>query len=79
MNIALTTTAVVFLFACWHVPINHILILISLTTLMCISTILFVIGEEAPGPLLSVFDEAPLQHKMLNFGLFQAKSYANGL
>ena len=31
------------------------------------------------GPLLFVLDEAPLQHKILNFGLFQAKTYANGL
>ena len=31
------------------------------------------------GPLLFVLDEAPLQHKMLNFGLFQAKTDANGL
>ena len=31
------------------------------------------------GPLLFVLDEAPLQHKILHFGLFQAKTYANGL
>ena len=34
---------------------------------------------DAFGPLLFVLDEAPLQHKILNFGLFQAKTYANGL
>ena len=34
---------------------------------------------ETTGPLLFVLDEAPLQHKILYFGLFQAKTYANGL
>ena len=34
---------------------------------------------DKDGPLLFVLDEAPLQHKILNFGLFQAKTYANGL
>ena len=29
------------------------------------------------GPLLFVLDEDPLQHKILIFGLFQAKTYAN--
>ena len=36
-------------------------------------------NSNAVGPLLFVLDEAPLQHKMLNFGLFQAKTDANGL
>ena len=36
-------------------------------------------AHNTAGPLLLVLDEAPLQHKMLNFGLFQAKTYANGL
>ena len=31
------------------------------------------------GPLLFVLDEASLQHKILDFGLVQAKTYANGL
>ena len=36
-------------------------------------------SQDIAGPLLFVLDEAPLQHKILNFGLFQAKTYANGL
>ena len=37
------------------------------------------IQVQTVGPLLFVLDEAPLQHKILHFGLFQAKTYANGL
>ena len=37
------------------------------------------IAASSAGPLLFVLDEAPVQHKMLNFGLFQAKTYADGL
>ena len=43
-------------------------------SMICVTEI-----PSAVGPLLSVLDEAPLQHKMLNFGLFQAKTDANGL
>ena len=38
----------------------------------------FPVNKES-GPLLFVLDEAPLQHKIVNLGLFKAKTYANGL
>ena len=45
---------------------------------MCHATVVVVVVVTV-GPLLFVFDEAIIQHKIRNFGFFQAKTSDYGL